>query len=109
MADTSIHSVSIHPLSCSVNPSALDRGFSTVIHYRYTMPTNKKRVIISVSKPVEQALELLAKRDQIPQATKAAHLLETALELEEDRVWDVVAAERDTKNARFVSHKKAWA
>ena len=72
------------------------------------MATTKKRVIISISKPIEQALELLAKRDQMPQATKAAHLLETALKLEEDRIWDQVATKRDTKNARFVSHKKAW-
>lgn len=73
------------------------------------MPTNKKRVLVTISKSVERALELLAKRDQVPQATKAAHLLETALELEEDQVWDLVASERDTKSARFVSHKKAWA
>jgi len=73
------------------------------------MSTTKKRIILSISKPVEQTLELLAKRDQVPQATKAAHLLETALEIEEDQVWDQVAQERDTKNARFVSPKKAWA
>jgi len=73
------------------------------------MATIKKRIILSVSRPVEQALELLAKRDQVPQATKAAHLLETALEIEEDQVWNQMAQERDTKNARFVSHKKAWA
>ena len=73
------------------------------------MATTKKRVIISLSKPVEEALEILAKRDQIPQATKAVHLLETALEIEEDQIWDQVATERDIKNARFVSHKKAWA
>ena len=73
------------------------------------MPTNKKRVLITISKPIERALELLAKRDQVPQATKAAHLLEMALELEEDQVWNLAASERDTKNSRFVSHKKAWA
>jgi len=73
------------------------------------MPTTKKRVIITISKSVERALELLAKRDQMPQATKAAHLLETALELEEDRVWDQVVTKRDTKDARLVSHKRAWA
>ena len=72
------------------------------------MATTKKRVIISLSKPIEQALELLAKRDQVPRATKAVHLLETALEIEEDQIWNQVATERDTKNARFVSHKKAW-
>jgi len=73
------------------------------------MATTKKRVIISLSKPIEQALELLAERDQVPQATKAVHLLETALEIEEDQIWNQVAEKRDTKNARFVSHKKAWA
>ena len=71
------------------------------------MPTTKKRIIISISKPVERALELLAKRDQVPEATKATHLLETALELEEDRVWDLVALERDKKGTSFVFHKKA--
>ncbi|OHA62631.1 MAG: hypothetical protein A2748_01865 [Candidatus Wildermuthbacteria bacterium RIFCSPHIGHO2_01_FULL_45_20] len=73
------------------------------------MATAKKRILISVSKPVEQALALLAERDQLPQATKAAQLLEIALELEEDRVWDMVALNRDTKRTRFVSHKNAWA
>lgn len=73
------------------------------------MPTTKKRVLISIPKHVERALELLAERDQVPQATKAVHLLEIALEIEEDRVWDQVATQRDTKSARFVSHKKAWA
>lgn len=73
------------------------------------MATTKKRIIISLSKPIEQALELLAERDQVPQATKAVHLLETALEIEEDQIWNQVAEKRDTKNARFVSHKKAWA
>ena len=73
------------------------------------MATTKKRVIISLSKQVEEALKILAKLYHIPQATKAVHLLETALEIEEDQVWDQVATERDGKNARFVSHKKAWA
>ena len=73
------------------------------------MATTKKRIVISIPTYVEHALEFLAKRDQVPQATKAAHLLEIALEIEEDRIWDATAKERDTKNARFLSHKKAWA
>ena len=40
---------------------------------------------------VRNALSRLARRDQVPQATKAARLLETALELEEDQVWDAIA------------------
>lgn len=57
---------------------------------------------------VRNALSRLARRDQVPQATKAARLLETALELEEDQVWDAIAKQRDIKNARYLSHDKAW-
>ena len=54
-------------------------------------------------------LSRIAKRDNIPQATKALYLLGIALELEEDIVLDKIARERDTKNARFLTHKQAWA
>ena len=50
----------------------------------------------------------LAKRDYVPEATKVSQLLEVALEIDEDAVWDAVAAKRDKKNAKFLSHKKAW-
>lgn len=73
------------------------------------MPTTKKRVNISLSKDTERALSKLAERDRMPQATKAARLIEIALEAEEDRVWDAIAHKRDTKNARFVPHHKVWA
>ncbi|GMQ95530.1 MAG: hypothetical protein BMS9Abin13_647 [Patescibacteria group bacterium] len=73
------------------------------------MPTTKKRVNISVSKSLERALGRLAKRDQVPEATKAAELLRMAIELEEDQVLDQLASERDNKNVRFVSHKSIWA
>lgn len=72
------------------------------------MPTTKARINISLSDSVRDALVKLARRDRIPQATKAARLLEIALELEEDQVWDAIARQRDVKNARFVSHHKAW-
>jgi hypothetical protein len=29
--------------------------------------------------------------------------------IKKDRIWNQVAAERDTESARFASHKKAWA
>ena len=72
------------------------------------MATTKKRINISIPKTVERALELVAERDQVPQATKAADLLQLALELEEDQLWDKVAKKRDTKNSRFISHKQTW-
>ena len=72
------------------------------------MATTKKRINISVSEPLERALYRLAKRDEVPQATKAAELLRIAVEIEEDYVWDNTASARDSKGARFVPHKKAW-
>ena len=72
------------------------------------MATTKTRINISLPKNVVGALSKLARRDQVPQATKAAHLLQAALEIEEDVVWDTIAQKRDTKNARYVSHAKAW-
>ncbi|MEX0933831.1 MAG: hypothetical protein WD003_01030 [Candidatus Paceibacterota bacterium] len=72
------------------------------------MATTKKRINISVSKPVEKMLTALAKRDGVPQATKAAELLRQVIEIEEDAVWAEFASKRDTKSATFVSHKEAW-
>lgn len=72
------------------------------------MPTAKTRINISVSDEVQQALRRLAARDQMPQATKAASLLETALEFEEDRTWREIAEKRDTKKVRFIPHTKVW-
>ena len=69
---------------------------------------NKKRINISVSKEIDAAMIALAKRDRVPLATKAVHLLSMALEIEEDQVLDALAAKRDTRRARFVSHALAW-
>ena len=72
------------------------------------MPTTKSRLNISLSEEMKGALKKLAIRDHIPEATKAARLLEMALEVEEDQIWDSLAAKRDSKRARFVSHGQAW-
>jgi hypothetical protein len=72
------------------------------------MTTIKKRVNISISKTVEKALEKLARRDEMPTASKAAELLRMAIEIEEDQVLDKIASKRDAKNAKFISHNKAW-
>ncbi|MFA5997765.1 MAG: hypothetical protein WC791_04790 [Candidatus Paceibacterota bacterium] len=73
------------------------------------MTTIKKRINLSIGSDVEKMLSILAKRDAVPQATKATELLRLALEIEEDQVWANVAGVRDTKSARFISHEKAWA
>ncbi len=72
------------------------------------MPTLKKRINITIAPEIEEASSQAAFRDRVPQATKAAELLRLALEIEEDIFWDTFAAERDTKKAKYVSHKKAW-
>lgn len=78
-------------------------------HFWYTvsMPTLKKRINISVSKDIEQAIAKLAKRDSMPQATKAAQLLAQAIESEEDAIWDAIVTER-SRDPRFVSHEQVW-
>jgi len=72
------------------------------------MATLKKRINISVSKGTERILAVLARRDQVPQATKAAQLLHLALELEEDAVLDAIARTRDRRGVRRISHRGAW-
>ena len=66
------------------------------------MATTKKRINISVSNDVEKALESLAKRDEVPVATKAVQLLRSALEIEEDFALAKVADSRlDTVKKRI--------
>ena len=72
------------------------------------MATTKTRINITLPQDLQEILIKLAKRDRIPRATKATKLLEIALELEEDRVWDALASERDSNHARYVHHRKAW-
>ena len=71
------------------------------------MATTKTRINVSLSHDVERAIIALAKRDQVPKATKAAELLRIALEIDEDVVLDTIAHERDRKGVKFVSHKSA--
>lgn len=74
------------------------------------MATTKERINISISKSTRKALAGLAKRDEVPEATKAAALLELALEIEEDCYFAKIAAERDTRGVRWVrDHDKIWA
>ena len=72
------------------------------------MTATKKRVNISISKDADKILSALAKRDQIPQATKIAHLVQIAIEAEEDQILDEIVGDRDKKGSKFLSHKQAW-
>jgi predicted transcriptional regulator len=72
------------------------------------MSTTKSRINISLPDEIKEALSRLAKRDQVPPATKAEHLLELALEIEEDEAWDRIAAKRDTTKAHFHRHSQVF-
>ena len=72
------------------------------------MSTTKSRINISLPSEVKDALSSLAKRDQVPTATKAEHLLELGLEIEEDAAWDKIAAQRDSDKASFQTHSKVF-
>ncbi len=64
------------------------------------MSTTKSRLNISLPDDIKKALLNIAKRDQMPAATKAVRLME----IEEDEIWDKIANSRDNKNTIFHSH-----
>ncbi|MEK7509591.1 MAG: hypothetical protein AAB605_02660 [Patescibacteria group bacterium] len=72
------------------------------------MATTKPRLHISLSKTEEQFLASLAKRDQVPRATKAAQLVRQAMEIEEDFALSKIAMERDVPGAPRMSAKAFW-
>jgi hypothetical protein len=72
------------------------------------MSTAKSRINVSVPDDVKAALIKLAKRDQLPTATKAVRLIELGLELEEDDIWDKIAAGRDRTDSRFHTHAQVF-
>ncbi len=72
------------------------------------MATTKRRINISLPGEMDRILGRLAKRDDMPEATKAIELIRLALEVEEDSVFDAIASLRDTQGVKFISHKKAW-
>ncbi len=72
------------------------------------MATTKTRVHISLSKAEEQFLASLAKRDQVPRATKASQLVRQAMEIEEDFALSRIAMQRDIPGAPRMSSKEFW-
>ena len=72
------------------------------------MPTKKKRINVSLTKKLYVLLQGIALRDEMPVASKAADLIEKALEDEEDVYLSKRAEERDTPDAKFISHEEAW-
>lgn len=73
------------------------------------MATTKDRVIISLKRSTKEALQYMAKRDQMPLASKASHLLDLMVDIEEDRYFGELADERlRTNKGRWLSHEQVW-
>ncbi len=72
------------------------------------MSTAKSRLNISLSDDTKKALLGIAKRDQMPAATKAVRLMEIGMEIEEDEIWDKIAASRDNKATIFHPHSSVF-
>lgn len=72
------------------------------------MPTAKKRINITVTDEVYEALARLADERGQPMAGVGASLIEQALEYQEDVYFSRVADQRLSKKEKRVSHQKAW-
>jgi len=72
------------------------------------MSTAKYRINVSIPDDVKLALVSLAKRDQMPTATKAEHMIEIGLEAQEDEYWDQIASMRDQRNTKFYTHAEVF-
>lgn len=73
------------------------------------MKTKKQRINISVSTYEMRVISNLARKDNMPKATKARELILKAIEIEEDLELERIAKIRDAENAMRISHKKMWA
>ncbi|OGG67625.1 hypothetical protein A3C21_00410 [Candidatus Kaiserbacteria bacterium RIFCSPHIGHO2_02_FULL_59_21] len=73
------------------------------------MATAKTRLQITLAPDIGPAIKLLAKRDRVPAATKAAELLRQAIEMEEDLYLSKIADERLKGRVRWVKDSdKIW-
>lgn len=72
------------------------------------MPTTKQRINICVPPYLNTALKKLSRKENVPVATKALELLKNALEMEEDKIFNHIAAGRDTQTAKYITHDELW-
>jgi hypothetical protein len=73
------------------------------------MATTKRRLNITLSPEVEALISMIAKRDQVPEATKVSELLTISLALEEDKAFSLLGDARlKEKKTNWLSHKDVW-
>lgn len=72
------------------------------------MVTKQPRLNVTLDAEHLGLLAQLAAREQKSLSAAARELIEIALELEEDRADSALAASRDQRNTRWISHHDAW-
>ncbi|MEX0935072.1 MAG: CopG family transcriptional regulator [Candidatus Paceibacterota bacterium] len=71
------------------------------------MATTKKRLNITLSDDLDEILDILARGDNVPKATKAREMIEEAVEMHEDMALVELAENRDTPDAEYVLAEEA--
>ena len=72
------------------------------------MATTKRRLNITLAPDVEKLVREIAKRDQVPEATKISELLRVSLVMEEDRAFSMLAESRLREKSRKLTHTEVW-
>ncbi len=72
------------------------------------MVTTKRRLNITLSKEAGMLLTEIAKRDNVPEATKVSELVNISLALEEDRAFSVLADARLSMKGKKLTHAEVW-
>ncbi|RMF22403.1 MAG: ribbon-helix-helix protein, CopG family [Deltaproteobacteria bacterium] len=92
-------------------PLDVDGGDTPVLHSGHggdPVPTNKKRINITVDDELYRLLERLSRKRGQSIAGVSLDLIEQALEYQEDRHFSRVADQRLEKRQRRIPHDKAW-
>ncbi len=74
-----------------------------------SMPTRKRRINVTLRKDTALYLAKLALRDDMSESSKAAQMIETAMEIEEDFYFSRIADERLRKMKKTIPAADFWA
>jgi metal-responsive CopG/Arc/MetJ family transcriptional regulator len=72
------------------------------------MPTDKKRVNVTLDSDLAKMIELKSKLDGKSMSQIIVEAVEEQLDLEEELAWSKVAKERREKTKSWHSHDEAW-
>jgi hypothetical protein len=80
------------------------------------MATTKERILVTLSPRMARGINVIAKRERMPRATVAAHVLraglyeleDDALTKEEERELAKIVLARDVPGAKYLSSKEFW-